>query len=67
MYNNQKLAAAFCAAIKKFGESPDLLDTFEGYLSCHFAVWFEKYANTPDGLVSELCHFAEMEGGNNDD
>ena len=40
---------------------PDNLDNFESYLSYHFDVWMGKFANSPDGLTSEVKHFAEME------
>lgn len=58
---NEKLAHEFAEAIRMFAEKPDNMDNFECYLSHHFDVWYEKYANTPESLVSEVKHFAEME------
>ena len=57
---NEKLAQEFVEAIKTFLEKPENLDNFELYLSHHFDVWLEKYANTPENLVSEFKQFAEM-------
>ena len=37
------------------------LDNFEFYLAQHFDVQMEKWANSPEGLTSEVKHFAEME------
>ena len=55
------LAEQFCAAIKTIAEKPDNLDNLECYLSHHFGVWLEKWANTPEGIVSEMREFAEMQ------
>lgn len=54
-------AKMFVNVIKTMVNKPNNLDNFEGYLSQHFDVWMEKFANTPEGLVSELKSFAEME------
>ena len=59
--NNKENAKALIAAIKKLAESSEHLDNFESYLSYHFDVWMEKYANDPDGLVSEFKQFSEIE------
>lgn len=59
--DKEKLAEEFCKAIKEMARKPENLDNFECYLSHHFDVWMEKFANTPEGLVSEMKHFAEME------
>lgn len=56
---NEKLAQKFVEAIKAFSEKPENLDNFELYLSHHFDVWLEKYANTPEDLVYEFERFAE--------
>ena len=64
MNNNGKfeqLAHEFAEAIRMFAEKPDNIDNFESYLSYHFDVWMEKYARNPEGLVSEMKEFAEME------
>ena len=58
---NDKLALEFVKAIKTLAEKPDNLDNFECYLSHHFDVWMEKYANTPENLTAEIKMFAEME------
>ena len=58
---NEEYAKVFIEAIKMFAEKQDNLDNLESYLSHHFDVWMEKYANTPEGLVYELKNFAEME------
>lgn len=58
---NEKLAKEFIEALRTLSEKPENIDNFENYLSRHFTVWHEKYANTPEGLISELKHFAEME------
>lgn len=58
---NEKLAKEFIEALRTLSEKPENIDNFESYLSRHFTVWYEKYANTPAGLISELKHFAEME------
>lgn len=57
----EQLAHEFAEAIRMFAEKPDSIDNFESYLSYHFDVWMEKYANYPEGLVSEMKQFAEME------
>ena len=57
----EKLAQELVKAIRTFSEKRENLDNFELYLSHHFDVWLEKYANTPENLVSEFKQFAEME------
>ncbi len=59
--NNAELSMEFVKAIKMLAEKPDNMDNFECYLSMHFDVWMEKYASYPEGLVSEMKRFAEME------
>lgn len=58
---NKEYAAMFVNAIKKLASNEDNLNNLESYLSHHFDVWMEKFANTPEGLASELKQFAEME------
>ena len=58
---NDKLALEFVKAIKTLAEKPDNLDNLECYLSHHFDVWMEKFANTPENLTAEIKMFAEME------
>ena len=59
--NREELAEKFINAIKEIASKPDNLDNLECYLSHHFDVWMEKFANSPEGLTSEVKHFAEME------
>lgn len=54
-------AAQFCAAVKAIASKPENLENLESYLSQHFGVWLEKYANTPEDLTAELREFAQME------
>ena len=58
---NERLAQELVKAIRTFAEKPDNLENFENYLSHHFDVWYEKYANAPENLVGEFKRFAEME------
>ena len=60
MTHNEKLSQAFTKTIKTFAEHPERLENFESYLDNHFSVWFEKYANTPEGLIYEMQTFSEM-------
>ena len=57
----EQLAHEFAEALRMFAEKPDNIDNFESYLSYHFDVWMETYANTPEKLTAEVKHFAEME------
>ena len=59
--NNEELAKIFVEAIKTMVSKPENLQNFEWYLEKHFDVWMEKWANSPEGLTSEVKHFAEME------
>lgn len=59
--NNLNLAINFCNAIKQLANKPENLDNLENYLSYHFSVWYENFANTPENLVAELQNFADME------
>lgn len=56
----EKLAAEFCAAIKKIADREESLENFESYLSIHFARWFERFITSPEGLVSEVQMFATI-------
>lgn len=49
-------AREFCMAMYNLANS-GRLDDLEGYLSKHFETWLKKYANTPEGLISELQGF----------
>ncbi len=56
----EDLALALGDAIKKLAADEDHLNNFISYLTQHFPEWLRKYANTPDGLVSEFREFANM-------
>lgn len=58
---NEECAVMFVNAIKELATKQDNLDNLENYLSNHFDVWMENFANSPSGLASELKEFAEME------
>ena len=47
--------------LRKFAEKPQNIDNFEGYLENCFAGWKEKFANTPEKMIEDMKHFAEME------
>lgn len=54
-------AKDFCEAIKSLANDETRLDNLQSYLSNHFRVWLEVWASTPEGIASEMKHFAEME------
>ena len=56
----KQLASEFINAIKTISEKQKHLDNLESYLSNHFPEWLEKYANTPEGITSELKEFSNM-------
>ncbi len=58
---NNQTAKEFIQAIKIIAEKPANLDNLECYLSHHFPEWLRKWANTPEGITSELKQFAEMD------
>ena len=58
---NEKLSHEFIEAIRTFAEKSENLENFEDYLNLHFEKWFKTYITTPEGLISEMKHFAEME------
>ena len=58
---NEKNAVMFVNAIKELASKEDNLNNLKNYLSSHFDVWMEKFANNPVGLATELKNFAEME------
>ena len=58
---NELCAKAFVNAIKELASNQKKLDNLENYLSEHFDIWMEKYANTPEGIIYELKGFAEIE------
>lgn len=58
---NAHAAKQFTEAIKTIAAKPENLENLECYLSHHFDVWLEIYANTPEKITAELKAFAEME------
>lgn len=60
-YNQyEDLAIEFGEAIQKLASDEDHLNNFISYLTQHFPEWLQKFANTPEGLVSEFREFANM-------
>lgn len=51
-------ASNFCLAIRMFAENPERLENFENYLSYHFGTWLKRFGSTPEGLSTEVLHFA---------
>lgn len=60
-------AARLGAALKKLVANEEAIDNFETYIEWHLPAWYEKYANTPEGLISELEQFAGMFDNPDDD
>lgn len=58
---HEKEAKMLCDAIRKFNENDNALDNLEFYLSIHFERWLEQFANTPEGLATELKNFSEIQ------
>ena len=61
MTNNEESAEMLIKAIELIANRPDNLNNLQFYLNYHFSEWLKKYANTPEGLASELLEFATME------
>lgn len=57
-YNH--VAAQFCEHIRTLAAKPENLDNLESYLSYHFPVWLQRWANTPETLTAEMREFANM-------
>ena len=47
--------------LREFAEKPQNIDNFESYLEYCFIDWKEKFANTPEKMIEDMEHFAEME------
>lgn len=60
MTDNKGLAMRLINAMEVLVSDFDKLNNFECYLGYHFDVWFEKFANTPEGLVSEFERFSKV-------
>ena len=61
MKEYNEIAKEFIQAIKTISKKQANLDNFECYLSHHFPVWLEKYANNPEEITAELKAFADMD------
>ena len=48
-------------ALREFAEKPQNIDNFESYLKYCFIGWKENFANTPEKMIEDMKHFAEME------
>lgn len=60
MTENEKLAMRLIAAMKTLVNDFDKLNNFEWYLGHHFDKWLSKFADTPEGLVSEFEMFSRI-------
>lgn len=60
MENNISNALIMKEALENFAKNPDGIINFCSYLSYHFADWLSKFANTPEGLASELLNFSKI-------
>lgn len=56
----EKEASRFCVSVKELAANEAALENLKSYLSVHFGAWMRQYANSPEGLVSELETFAEI-------
>ena len=56
---NELYAKSFINAIKELASDTKKLANLESYLSKHFDIWMERYANTAEGIIYELKGFAE--------
>lgn len=57
-YENE--AKRFTEAIRALVNNEDALDNLKYYLSMHFDVWMQKFANTPESITAELNSFAHI-------
>lgn len=61
MNKQEQLAEEFVKAIKEIAQKENNLSNLECYLSYHFEVWMQKFANNPENITAELKNFANME------
>ncbi len=47
-------------ALRKMLSNDFATGNFKMYLSNHYAEWLDKFANTPDGMATELEQFASI-------
>lgn len=59
--SNEELANIFTESIKRLAENPARLENLNLYLSYHFDKWVKKFANTAEGLTSEIKEFSQIE------
>lgn len=57
----EKLATAFCDALRQLCGRPGALWNFELYLSRHFFAWLAQYAADPYSITDEIRRFSEIE------
>ena len=57
----RKAASDFVEAIKRLAENPRNLENLQSYLGQHFALWLERYANTPENMAAEMLSFANID------
>ena len=58
---NRYYAKQIADVLRKFAEKSQNIDNFESYLKYCFIEWKEKFANTPEKMIEDIEHFAEME------
>lgn len=58
---NMYYAKQIADVLRRFAEKPQNIDNFEGYLENCFISWKEKIVNTPEKMIQDMKHFAEME------
>lgn len=59
----EKEAAKLLAAIKRIAANEYGAGALESYLTQHFPVWLERYANTPGGVVVRVVALFIFRGG----
>lgn len=58
---HSETAKEFIKSIKTIASKEMNLENFEIYLSYHFDIWLELFADSPEKITAELKAFAEME------
>ena len=58
---NRYYAKQIADVLRKFAEKPQNIDNFESYLKYCFIGWKENIANTPEKMIEDMKHYAEME------
>lgn len=57
----EEIATRFINAIKTIANKQNNLDNLQSYLSMHFEIWLNKFAQTPTDITNEIEHFSNME------